>query len=48
MADLFDSAKVVFRYTRPMAMADDVLVDATQNRFGRRYRASTSRLIISR
>ena len=33
MANLFDSAEVVFRYTRRMAIADGVLVDATQGDF---------------
>ena len=33
MSNLFDSAEIVFRYTRRMAIADGVLVDATQGEF---------------
>lgn len=33
MSDLFDSAEVVFRYTRRMAIADGVLIDATEGEF---------------
>lgn len=34
MSDLFEDADVIFRYTRRMAIADGVLVDATQGDFG--------------
>jgi len=33
MSNLFDSAEVVFRYTRRMAIADGVLIDATEGEF---------------
>lgn len=33
MSDPFESAEVVFRYTRRMAIADGVLVDATEGDF---------------
>ena len=33
MSNLFHSAEVVFRYTRRMAIADGVLIDATQGDF---------------
>ena len=33
MSNHFDSAEVVFRYTRRMAIADGVLIDATQGDF---------------
>lgn len=33
MTNLFDSAEVAFRYTRRMAIADGVLVDASQGEF---------------
>lgn len=33
MSNLLDSAEVVFRYTRRMALADGVLVDASQGDF---------------
>jgi hypothetical protein len=33
MSNSFDSAPVIFRYTRRMALADGVLVDATQGEF---------------
>lgn len=33
MSNLFDSAEVVFRYTRRMALADGLLIDATQGDF---------------
>lgn len=33
MSDPFDSAEIVFRYTRRMAIADGVLIDATEGGF---------------